>query len=411
MDFVISRRQMLGLGAAALGSAGLAGCGSSSDNGSSDTTAEEAHSMKYVLQIFAGPWDKANYKAADIIERIKTISAKVPVDRVIIGWNTDASLYKEVGAFLHDQDIRMMLWLPCFSEISGIAEPDETRDIFGKKIITPLKQEGEDFVFCCPSSQRNIEIVESIYEEHFADCGFDGVFLDKIRGQSFVSGVPGVLSCGCERCEKAFKERGVDIADVRKLYEEKGDAFFNMRSYPMSGEFELEEQTAQRFFEAKEEIIADAVTELCDFFKNKGLIVGLDLFAPLVCRFVGQNYSLITKSADFIKPMLYRKTEAPAGIGYEYALFEKYAPAAKKEAKPEMDKAFLDTQLEAVGQVSCEKYPGIEINYLEDIARTDANYVRESLSAVKEVGFEGAALCWNMMEAPDAHIDAVAELQ
>ena len=365
--------------------------------------------MKCILQICTGAWDTSNYAPEDIIDKIKAISTRVPVDKVIIGWSTEASLYQKVGSFLHSQGIQMVLWLPCFSEISGIALPDETLDVFGRTIITPLKQPGEDFVFCCPSSPRNIQIVETLYEEYFANCGFDGVFLDKVRGQSFVAGVPGVLSCGCERCRKAFREKGVDLEDVRSLYEKKGDAFFDMRLYPTDGEFELEEPTAQRFFEAKEEIIAAAVTELCDHFKDKGLIVGLDLFAPLVSRFVGQNYSLITKSADFIKPMLYRRTEAPAGIGYEYALFERHVPTAKRCAAQAMDRAFLDTQLEAVGRVSCERYPGIEINYLEDIARTDAEYVHESLAAVREFGFEGAALCWNVMEAPDEHIEAVAE--
>lgn len=75
-----------------------------------------------------------------------------------------------------------------------------------------------------------------------------------------------------------------------------------------------------------------------------------------------------------------------------------------------MDRTSLDTQLEAIGQVSCEHYPGIETNYLADIARTDVGYIRESLTAVKEFGFEGAALCWNVMEAPDEHIEAIAGL-
>lgn len=183
----------------------------------------------------------------------------------------------------------MLLWLPCFSEISGIAEPDQTVDVFGRDVVTPLAQPGEDFVFCCPSSSRNLGIVESLYEEHFASCGFDGVFLDKVRGQSFVAGVSGVLSCGCERCQKAFLERGVDLADVRQLYEQKGDAFFDLRTFPIDGAFELVEPVAQRFFEAKEQIIAASVTKLCGYFKSKGLIVGLDLFAPLVSRFVGQS--------------------------------------------------------------------------------------------------------------------------
>ncbi|MDO5118485.1 MAG: hypothetical protein Q4D48_00245 [Coriobacteriales bacterium] len=50
------------------------------------------------------------------------------------------------------------------------------------------------------------------------------------------------------------------------------------------------------------------------------------------------------------------------------------------------------------------------MNYLADIARTDAKYVRESLAAVRDYAFEGVALCWNVMEAPDEHIDAIAGL-
>ena len=365
--------------------------------------------MKYILQIFTGAWYSDKPRAEDIVRRIGAICSRLPVNQVIIGWNTDPTVYSEIGAFLHGRGIRMLLWLPVFSEISAVAEPDEALDIFGKPVLTPIRQEGEDFQFSCPSSRRNIQIVKNIYEKYFSVCSFDGVFLDKIRSQSFVSGVSGVLSCGCGRCRNAFLKRGVDIDAVRKLYTENESSFFDMASYPMNGEFTLKEPLATRFFEAKEEIIAKAVAELCGYFKGKGLIVGLDLFAPVISRFVGQNYPLLTKYADLIKPMLYRMTEAPAGIGDEYALFEKYAPHV--QGKFLMDSAFLDTQLEAMQGVACEKYPGIEINYREDIARTNAGYITESLAAIRKKGFEGAALCWNVMLAPEAHIEAIARIE
>ena len=339
------------------------------------------------------------------------VACRIPVHRVILGWNTDSTLYKSVGTFLHARGIQMLLWLPVFSEISGIASPEEALDIFGRKIITPIHQEGEDFVFGCPTSSHNLQIVKDIYEQHFSDCGFDGVFLDKIRSQSFVSGISGVLSCGCARCRQAFLQEGVDLEEVKNQYLQKKDSFFDMESFPMHGEFVLRNAAAQHFFEAKEKIIARAVVEISQYFKSKGMIVGLDLFAPLVSRFVGQNYARITQAADFIKPMLYRKTEAPAGIGYEYSLFEKHASKAVGRIQIPMDRSFLDTQLEAIRNLRCEKYPGIEINYRGDIARTDADYVAESITAVRDFGFEGASLCWNVMLAPDAHIEAIAQLQ
>ena len=367
--------------------------------------------MKYILQVFTGSWHDGHDRPEDIIRKIKEISARIPVDQVIIGWNTDSSVYAETGAFLREAGIGMLLWLPVFSEVNLAAETDGAEDLFGRTAGAPAGQEGESFVFDCPTSGRNIRAVKEMYEDYFSGCGFDGVFLDRIRTQSFAVGVSGVLSCGCARCRKAFRERGVDIDAVRKQYELKKDSFFDMRSCPPDGQFELEDPLAQRFFTAKEEIIAEAAADICGYFKAKGMTVGLDLFAPFVSRFVGQNYSLITRNADFIKPMLYRRTEAPAGIGYEYALFEKHAPGARGREPLTMDKAFLETQLEAVSRVSCRKYPGIEINYAADIARTDAGYIRESLAAVRDHGFDGAVLSWNIMKAPEAHILAVSDME
>ena len=366
--------------------------------------------MKYILQISTGSWHGAHNGAEQIIRKIRETAARLPVEKVIIGCNTDASVYRSLEAYLRGAGIQMLLWLPVFSEVGAIAAPEAGRDLYGNVVARPDSPDGEAFAFGCPSSRRNLQIVKDIWEQYFAGCGFDGVFLDRIRSQSFASGVSGVLSCGCARCRSLFQEKGVDLDAVRELYEREKDAFFDMASCPADGEFVLKNGLAQRFFEAKEEIIAEFVTELTRYFKAKGLIVGLDLFAPLISRFVGQNYALITQGADFIKPMLYRRTEAPAGIGFEYGLFAKHAPDACGRAEFTMDRAFLETQLEAVGRVSCARYPGVEINCDAEYVKTDPAYIAESLAAIRDCGFEGAALCWNLMRAPERHIDAIADL-
>lgn len=365
--------------------------------------------MKYILQVSTGSWRGAQARPEEIIRRLREVSARIPAEKVVIGCSTDAPVYQAVGDWLHGEGMEMLLWFPVFSEVGAIAGPDRALDVFGREVANPYQQEGEAFAFGCPVSRRNLQIVKDIYEQYFAGCGFDGVFLDRIRSQSFAAGVSGVLSCGCARCRAAFRERGVDLNEVRDRYEREKDAFFDMDSCPADGAFVLKDGLAQRFFEAKEEIIAESVTELTGWFKAKGLIVGLDLFAPLVSRFVGQNYTLITKGADFIKPMLYRRTEAPAGVGYEYALFEKHAPGARGRARFAMDRAFLETQLEAAGRVPCAVYPGVEINYDAELVKTDPAYIAESLAAVRSCGLEGAALCWDLMKAPERHIDAAAD--
>ena len=366
--------------------------------------------MKYILQIHTGSWHTTQDRPETLLRKIKDLISRIPVDKVIIGWNPDLPVYADAAAFLHKSGIQMLLWLPVFSETGEVSETDAALDLFGREVITPAEQE-EGFRFVCPSSHRNIRIPENLYDRFFSGCGFDGVFLDRIRSQSFLSGVSGVLSCGCGRCRKAFLEKGADPDGVRRQYELKKDSFFDMADFPMNGRFEMKDPLAQRFFEAKEEIIADAAAAICRFFKEKGLTVGLDLFAPVLSRFVGQNYSLLAKHADFIKPMLYRRTEAPAGIGYEYALFEKSAPGAHGRREFSMDRSFLETQLEAIRNVPCMSYPGIEINYSEAEVRTDPDYITASIAAIRDYGFERAALCWDAARAPDAHIAAVSKLE
>ena len=366
--------------------------------------------MKYILQVFSGSWNTACYSPEEIIQTLKGITSRIPVEKVIIGWNKDPSLYKKTGEFLHESGIQMLIWLPVFAEVGEISEQHKALDVFGKSIPDPAGDEGASFRFGCFSSRNNVQIVKDVFEKYFSGCDFDGVFLDRIRSQSFASGISGVLSCGCERCRIAFLDRGVDIDAVRKLYESRGDAFFDVASLPMNGEFRLKERLAQRFFEAKEEIIADAVNNISEYFKGKGMIVGLDLFAPIVSRFVGQKYSLIAKNADFVKPMLYRRTDAPAGIGYEYSMLLKNLPNANGWNQLSLDRAFLNTQLEAIQCIPCDVYPGIEINYDEKIVKTDEKYIAESFTAIRDYGYKGAALCWDVMQAPTNYIQTITEM-
>ena len=135
----------------------------------------------------------------------------------------------------------------------------------------------------------------------------------------------------------------------------------------------------------------------------------MDLYAPFMAPFVGQDYGILSAHADFIKPMLYRKTFAPAGLSFEYNLLKEAVPGAEGYPDFAMDLDFLNAQLEAMEPYACAKYPGIEINFREAIAPTTPEYVTESLNAVMNHGFNGAVLSWNIMEAPVAHIDCLSK--
>lgn len=365
----------------------------------------------FIVQVSLGGWNHAHYPADKIIDRLEEVSGKINIEKVIIGWSIDDETYLQIGKYLHAKGIQMLLWLPVFAETEDVCDNRQAVDLWGNVPTDFQLVRGEGFRFNCPTSPENVANILSLYEKYFSDCGFDGVFLDRIRTQSFVSGVSGVLNCCCDDCTAQFKEYGVDLDEVRAAWEAKGDKFLSVTSYtPLEG-FTFEDPLAAKFFEAKGKIVSNSVAAIADYFRNKGLTVGMDLYAPLMAQFVGQDYAILAEHTDFIKPMLYRVTYAPAGIAFEYELLKKSIPEAEGYPEFEMDVAFLDGQLDAMAAMPCDKYPGIEINYRKTIVPTSPEYVVESLQTVLKHHFNGAVLSWNIMEAPDTHIECLSDLQ
>ena len=363
----------------------------------------------YIVQVSLGGWHTPDYTAEQIVGRLDTVSNLIPLEKVIIGWSLDKDIYREVGAYLHDKGIRMLLWLPVFAETEEMCDSTPAVDLWGRVPDHYDLTAGEGFRFNCPSNPLNAANVVALYDDYFSDCGFDGVFLDRIRTQSFVGGVSGVLSCGCPICAERFAAEGVDLEAVKAAWEAEDDRFFSVDGYAPETGFHFTDPLAAAYFEAKGHIVSGAVAAIADSLRSRGLEIGMDLYAPFMAPFVGQDYAILAQHADFIKPMLYRSTFAPAGMGFEYDLLRGSVPGATGYPTFAMDVEFLESQLKAMESCPCAKYPGIEINWRADVAPTSPAYVKESIQAVMRHGFSGAVLSWNIMEAPDAHIRATSD--
>ena len=367
----------------------------------------EPETPAYVVQVSLGSWYAPQYTAEEIITRLDVVRDIIPVQKVIIGWSLDKEIYRQVGDYLHAKGIQMFFWLPVFAETEDVCENTPAVDLWGNIPANYDLAEGEGFRFSCPSDAENASRILDVYDRCLRDCGFDGVFMDRIRTQSFVGGVSGVLSCGCPLCAERYAAEGVDLEVVKAAWEAKGDDFLSVTGYSPKGGFQFADPLAADFFRAKGHIVSGAVAAVADSLRSRGLEIGMDLYAPFMAPFVGQDYAILAQHADFIKPMLYRMTTAPAGMGFEYELLRRAIPGASGYPTFAMDVDFLESQLEAMEGYPCGKYPGIETNWRAGVAETTPEYVKESIDAVRRHGFEGAVLSWNIMEAPDLHLSCL----
>lgn len=64
----------------------------------------------YIVQVSLGGWGAPEYSAPEIISRLDSVSALIPINKVIIGWSKDKEIYREVGLWLHGKGIKMLLW-------------------------------------------------------------------------------------------------------------------------------------------------------------------------------------------------------------------------------------------------------------------------------------------------------------
>lgn len=366
--------------------------------------------MKWIAQVFTGGWNNADCSAAQVCSGLEILRRQTPLQAVLIGWNGSTEFYREVGEFLHRCGIAMYLWLPVLSELEQLGAAQPVVDLWGEETVSFSFQKGEDFRFFCPSAPANHMLLQRTLTR-FAGCGFDGVFLDKIRSQSFLSGARDILGCCCARCRTSYRQQGCDPDALRALCDEKGTQKALALRWDRQGQrFAFLHPEAEAFFAAKRVLYTQQIIKLIEEFRQKGLGVGLDLYAPPFDFLVGQDSARLAHAADFVKPMMYRITNAPAGMGFEW---ERMAAALGEENLPlDFDRTRLlgDPWMEQALSSLCRAapgkiYPGLEFNRDPAVAPSTPDYLRRSLRVAENAGCTGVVMAWNVLRAPKENLD------
>ena len=344
---------------------------------------------QYTLQLHSGTFQKSNYSWEEIKTKCDQILTHIQVKQMIIGWNTDTELNQKILDYFHEKDIRVLLWFPLL-----LQENDE------RELKKMEGYHGNSFDFCCPTHLHNAHACTALYEKYFAKLPFDGIFLDKIRYASFSQGYEAGFGCFCEECMKQMHY--VDIDAVKALIDTH-DTRLLRGEYDRCGRYHFADSQVNAFYKRRSQLISDLVFKLAAYFNSRKLIVGIDLFAPILAYHVGQNIKEIAKYVDFIKPMMYTHTNAPAAIPYEYNAylrnFESSEAFSKHFPGGPLSSESLRYQMDFIKNVPATVIPGIEINPISGVCDTNAEAVQKHLHIFRE--FKNIALCWDVMRMDD----------
>ncbi|MEM1486259.1 hypothetical protein V6615_15550 [Oscillospiraceae bacterium PP1C4] len=376
--------------------------------------------MDYIAQAFTGGFGALSTSPQQLVRRISELADSLQVQAVIMGWSTDRTLYQAALEELHRRGMQGYLWMPVFSEMSSVVQGIPAVDYDGNRHRSAHVSEEEDFTFVCPSNPQNIEHVKEIYSSYFAGLGFDGVFLDKIRYSSFGNGFKPAIGCFCEQCRARYEHEGVDLTELRRYMAQEDKQFLLPFAFE-NGRYLFADNFINKLFKVRSDIITKSVAELSGWFKEQGLQVGLDVYAPVFAYYVGQDILSLSQHADFIKPMIYRVTDAPAGIPYEQQSMQRELRANGCEPGDVLGRLWktddlcseqsLTAQLEALKGAHCKIYSGFEINAKPGICRTDVEYIRRTVQTLQNAGAARAVLSWDILSDTCGHIELLSKLE
>ena len=349
--------------------------------------------MKYTLQINTGSFDILKvYDINDVLDRLNYAFSVIDVDRVILGWNNCVDINKTIIDLCAKNNTEVFLWLPVFADVRRIDKSDKLVFLNENNDSSISVVEGENFEFICPNSEANIDEVIETYKYLSTQCHFDGVFLDRIRYASMANGFDSLLGCYCDKCLDVYKNNNINIDNLKtKTIEDFIPCGMN------NGLYDFADEDINKLFTIKRNIVLDSVNELIDRFHALDLKVGLDVFAPAISDYVGQDVSSLAKKADFVKPMMYSVTNAPAGIPFELN-------ALGEDIKNKINELWgcdISSPEGFIKQIENLKgniVPGVEVNKL-DICNASEEYLEQCIKTGVSLGLKGMVLSWDSLHA------------
>ena len=389
--------------------------------------------------------------AGDLKKKLKKTKEILDLDALIVWSDVDKKYFDLVKDICAEFEIKTYLWYPVLSDTPGIKIEQEQ----AVKTFNGLRGHGklgcwekmgkgkEDFLFLCPNDEENINKIFNRYEIKIKESGFDGVFLDRIRFPSPSNGLEALFSCFCTSCkDKFYHDFGEDLEDyrnrIKSLFKKLKTMDSNyLESCNSFSEIILQEDL-KKFYDFRKQSVYRMVKMFADKAKQMNKLVGIDLFAPSFSPLVSQDYKLLAKTCDWIKPMIYCHTSSPAGLPLELysflrAILEinpalnenelmcKASPLTGVALPENLDKLLINgiseymicSEIERIKELdlpeSVNIYVGLEAVQIPGLCNITEKILKKYLKSVIEADIKGIILSWDLLKIPEENLKIVGE--
>ena len=392
------------------------------------------------------------HKNDNLKKKLATAKEALNLDALMIWSDINKKDLDLVRKICIEFKIKTYLWYPILADISGFkVEQEQSVETFDRLhgygrngCWDKLGKGEEDFLFLCPNDEEHIRRIFDQYQNKIKESGFDGVFLDRIRFPSPSNGFELLFSCFCKPClDKFYNKYSEDLENYRyqakTVFEKFKTIDINYLQICQSFSDIIIQDNLEKFYDFRKQNIYQVVKIFADKAKQMGKLVGVDLFAPSLAPLVSQDYQLLAKTCDWIKPMIYCHTSSPAGLPLELYCFI----SAILDINPALDEGQLIREISRIIGVDLpiqindllkngisehiiysemqkirefnlpekvDTYVGIEAVQIPGLCNITDKILKKYLRSVIEADIKGMVLSWDLLKIPDENLQLVGDI-
>jgi len=396
--------------------------------------------------------NKSLHKNDNLKKKLAAAKEVLDLDALMIWSGINKEALDLVRKICIEFKIKTYLWYPILADIPGFrVEQEQSVKTFdglhgyGKNGRWDKLGKGEeDFLFLCPNDEQNIGEIFDQYQNKIIESDFDGVFLDRIRFPSPSNGFELLFSCFCKSClHKFYNKYSEDLENyqyqAKAVFEKIKTIDINYLQICQSFSDIIIQDNLKKFYDFRKQNIYQVVKIFADKAKQMGKLVGVDLFAPSLAPLVSQDYQLLAKTCDWIKPMIYCHTSSPAGLPLELYCFIK----AILDINPALDESQLIREISRIigvdlptqindilkygisERIICSEmqkikkfdlpekvdtYVGIEAVQIPGLCNITEKILKKYLKSLIETDIKGMILCWDLLKIPDENLHLVGDI-
>lgn len=392
------------------------------------------------------------HKNDNLKKKLAIAKEALNLDALMIWSDINKKDFDLVRRICRDFKIKTYLWYPILADIPDFKiEQEQSVETFGglrgygkNGCWDKLGEGEEDFLFLCSSDEEHIRRIFDQYQNKIKENGFDGVFLDRIRFPSPSNGFELLFSCFCKSClNKFYNNYGEDLKGYRN---QAKTVFKNFKTIDVnylqtcqSLSDVIIRDSLKKFYDFRKQNIYQVLKMFADKAKQMGKLVGVDLFAPSLAPLVSQDYQLLAKTCDWIKPMIYCHTSSPAGLPLELYCFIR----AILDINPALDEGQLIREISRIigvdlptqinellkigisEHIICSEmqkikefnlpeeidiYIGIEAVQIPEVCNIDRSILKKYLKSVIKADSKGIILSWDLLKIPDENLKLAGDI-